>query len=314
MTTPDSTSFSRRSFLRGSAAAAAAGAFAVPAFGIKPIGRAGQPRFPLSLAAYSFRGHFAFMKDKPQKPADPAKPLDMFGFLDFCADLGIAGAELTSYFFKAGAGDDYFLALKRHAFLRGVAISGTAVGNNFAHPEGGQRAREIADVKAWIDRAAVLGAPHIRVFAGQSKEIDAAASRKLCIAALEECCDYAGTKGIFLGVENHGGIVAEADGLLEIIKAVQSKWIGVNLDTGNFHTDDPYGDLAKCAPYAVNVQVKAEIQSRGHQKEAADYKRIAQILRDANYQGYVALEYEAAGDPWKAVPDELAKLRDALGA
>ncbi|MEZ5301207.1 MAG: twin-arginine translocation signal domain-containing protein [Verrucomicrobiales bacterium] len=104
MTTPDSTSFSRRSFLRGSAAAAAAGAFAVPAFGIKPIGRAGQPRFPLSLAAYSFRGHFAFMKDKPQKPADPAKPLDMFGFLDFCADLGIAGAELTSYFFKAGRG------------------------------------------------------------------------------------------------------------------------------------------------------------------------------------------------------------------
>ncbi|MEZ5301205.1 MAG: hypothetical protein R3F11_11210 [Verrucomicrobiales bacterium] len=60
--------------------------------------------------------------------------------------------------------------------------------------------------------------------------------------------------------------------------------------------------------------MKAEIQSRGHQKEAADYKRIAQILRDANYQGYVALEYEAAGDPWKAVPDELAKLRDALGA
>ncbi|MEZ5301206.1 MAG: TIM barrel protein [Verrucomicrobiales bacterium] len=110
-----------------------------------------------------------------------------------------------------------------------------------------QRAREIADVKAWIDRAAVLGAPHIRVFAYQSKEIDAAASRKLCIGALEECCDYAGTKGIFLGVENHGGIVAEADGLLEIIKAVQSKRIGVNLDTGNFHTDDLYGDLSASA-------------------------------------------------------------------
>src|SRR5207248_2023692 len=122
-------------------------------------------------------------------------------------------------------------------------------------------------------------------------------------------CDYASSRGVVLGLENHGGIVAEPDDLLEIVRAVQSPWFGVNLDTGNFQTDDPYADLARCAPYAVNVQIKTEIQRRGKTKELADLPRLVKILRDANYQGYVALEYEAAEDPWQAVPRVLAQLR-----
>src|SRR5205085_11911454 len=113
--------------------------------------------------------------------------------------------------------------------------------------------------------------------------------RKMCISALEESADYAGSKGIFLGLENHGGIVAEPDGLLEIVKAVKSPWFGVNLDTGNFQTDDPYADLARCAPYAVNVQVKGEIKRRISLTELSDIPRLARILRESNYQDYVAL-------------------------
>src|SRR5262249_54268835 len=147
-------------------------------------------------------------------------------------------------------------------------------------PKGEERAKQIEMVKRWVDYSQALGAPHIRVFAGAKGKLDVAEAKKLCIAGLEECCDYAGKKGIFLGLENHGGIVAEAADLLEIVRAVQSSWLGVNLDTGNFETDDPYADLAKCAPYAVNVQWKAEIQRRGQKKETADLTRLVRILRE----------------------------------
>ena len=85
--------------------------------------------------------------------------------------------------------------------------------------------------------------------------------------------------------------------------------VGINLDTGNFYTDDPYADLAKCAPYAVNVQVKVDIKRRNDKETSpADFNRLVKILRDANYQGWVALEYEAKEDPWTAVPRLLAAL------
>jgi sugar phosphate isomerase/epimerase len=135
-----------------------------------------------------------------------------------------------------------------------------------------------------------------------------AESKAICIETIAECCEYAGRKGIFLGLENHGGIVAEPDDLLEIVKAVESPWFGINFDTGNFHTADPYADLARCAPYAVNAQVKVEIQPRGEPKGAADLGRLIEILRGSRYQGYVALEYEAAEDPWVAVPPVLRRL------
>jgi sugar phosphate isomerase/epimerase len=160
-----------------------------------------------------------------------------------------------------------------------------------------------------------MGAPHIRIFAGNAQGgISPTQAKTLAIGAIEECCDYAGQKGIVLGLENHGGIVADPADLLEIVRAVKSPWFGINLDTGNFNTADPYADLARCAPYAVNVQVKTEITKRGQKKEAADLARLVQIVRDANYQGYVALEYEAAEDPWKAVPETLEKLGALLKA
>ena len=275
---------------------------------IEPFKRKGKPALRLSLAAYSFR---EFFKDSNhRRKTDPvgAKQIDLFDFIDYCADHGCDGTELTSYYFPKEVTHDFLIKLHRHAFLRGVAISGTAVGNNFARPKGPELDKEIASVKQWIDHSAVMGAPHIRVFAGAAKDISDAEARKMCISSLEECCDYAGTKGVFLGLENHGGIVAQADGLLEIVKTVKSPWLGVNLDTGNFHTDDPYADLAKCAPYSVNVQVKVEMGSRA-KPEKADLPRLIKILRDANYQGFVALEYEAKEDPWQAVPPLLAELK-----
>ena len=297
----------RRDFLKTSGMALGGMGFILPeaAVAVEPLKRSGTARLELSLAAYSFRQYFTHK--------DPAKRITLFDFIDFCADHGCQGTELTSYYFPDPVEPEYLIKLKRHAFLRGVEISGGAVGNNFALPKGEKRDQQIALTKRWVDYSAVMGAPHIRVFAGAKGNLEEAEARKICVSALEECADYAGTKGIFLGLENHGGIVAEPEGLLEIVKAVKSPWLGVNLDTGNFQTDDPYADLARCAPYAVNVQVKVELKRRGQSKhEPSDFARLAKLLREANYQGYVALEYEAAPDPWEAVPGWLKQLKEAL--
>jgi sugar phosphate isomerase/epimerase len=296
----------RRTFIHRTGAAAIAAA-APSVLAIEPFRRKGAPHFPLSIAAYSFRDFF--------KNKDETKRITLFDFIDFCADQGCQGAELTAYYFPDPIPPDYFARLKRHAFLRGVQISGTAVGNNFALPKSEKRDKEIAMVKQWVDYAAAMAAPHIRVFAGNKGALELVEAKKLCVEALEECADYAGGKGIFLGLENHGGIVAEASDLLDIVRSVKSPWLGINLDGGNFRTDDPYADLARCAPYAVNVQWKVEVQPRSAaKKEEVDLPRLVKILRDANYQGWLALEYEAAGDPWKDIPRWMVKMREVLGA
>jgi sugar phosphate isomerase/epimerase len=302
----------RRDFLRSTCAATLAlgglgliGEESAPA--IEPITRTGKSRMQLGLAAYSFRESFK---------ANAARHITLDDFVDYCAERTLAGAELTSYYFPEPVTDDYLLKLKRHAFLRGIVISGSAVGNNFVLRKGPPRDAQITMVKKWIDRCAILGAPHIRVFAGPvHKDIPMVEAKKLSIEALEECGEHAGRKGIFLGLENHHGIVSEPEDLLDIVRSVKSPWVGINLDTGNFQTDDPYADLARCAPYAVNVQYKVEIKRRGQEKkEIADMPRVIKILRDANYQGFIALEHEAKEDPWKTVPAWLEKLRDALAA
>jgi sugar phosphate isomerase/epimerase len=305
-------SLSRRRFLATSSLAMLAAPFAGA---VEPFVRTGAPRLRLSLAAYSFRDYFIEgPKAKENVPAD--KALTMEKFIDRCAEWQCEGAELTSYWFPKDVTEERLIAIRRHAYLRGVSISGTAVGNTFTNPPGADRDKQVADVKKWIDRAAVLGAPHIRVFAGAiPKDGTIEAAKKACIEQLEECGDYAGKRGIFLGIENHGGIVAEPEALLDIIRAVKSPWVGINLDTGNFHTDDPYADLAKIAPFAVNVQIKTQIQRRGSKEmETADFARLADILRAANYQGWVALEFEEKANPWEAVPPALAKLREVFGA
>jgi sugar phosphate isomerase/epimerase len=278
----------------------------------EPFIRPGKPRLRLALAGYSFRTQFLWSRGNPQTPKDKSRPMDLFKFIDYCADHNCEGAELTAYYIPPDADKPYYRNLKRHAHLRGVSICGTAIGNDFSLAKGIKRDYQIEAAKHGIDQAAMMGAPHIRFFAGTGKGFAHGRQRiENSIEALKICSDYAGDRGIFLGVENHGDISVEQ--LLEIINKVDSPWIGINLDTGNFFSDSPYDDIEQCALYAVNVQVKIKMQDAKRNKYPADLGRIAGILKRANYQGFVVLEFEES-DPFNEIPDWLEKLSTAINS
>jgi sugar phosphate isomerase/epimerase len=291
----------RRAFAKTvSAAALSAGVFR-SASAIEPVQRKGT-HMKLSLAAYSFRQYLSGAK----------KSMTLEDFVDLCAQYDLDGTEPTSYYFPEPVTTEYLRRLRRRAFLQGLGISGTAVGNTFTQPPGPARDKEIAHVKKWVDYAVDLGAPVIRIFAGNlQKGTTEEQARQWAIEAINECCRYAGEHGIILALENHGGIVTTAEQLLLIVKAVQSDWFGVNLDTGNFRSSDPYHELEMAAPYAVTVQVKTEISPNGNRTEA-NLARVIAILKSAGYRGFVALEYEAREDPKTAVPRHLKKLRQLI--
>jgi sugar phosphate isomerase/epimerase len=300
-------SATRRQFLQGSAAAGAALTLSAgPAAAIGPVGRTGKSHLRLSMAAYSFRQYL----DLARKPK---APMDLDDFIDSAAAQDIDAVELTAYYF-ARTTPDYLAHLKGRCTRLGLDVSGTAVGNNFCARDPAKLRQQIDHVQRWVEHSSRLGAKTIRIFAGGVEKGDTEdQARVRCAAAIEEACDYAGKYGIYLALENHGGITATIGQTLRLVKAVKHPWFGVNFDTGNFVSPDPYADLTRLAPYAVTVQIKTEIRRTGKAKEDSDLRRLTGILRDAGYRGYIALEYEAAEDPKTAVPRHLQTLKKLMG-
>jgi sugar phosphate isomerase/epimerase len=292
----------RRQFLQSSVLAGtglALGTRLAPA--IEPIRRDGKPHMRLSVAAYSFRQE---LKPKTGKPT-----MTLDDFIDLAAGINLDAVELTAYYFPETT-PEYLAHLKGRCTRLGLDISGTAVGNNFCVPDPDKLKSEIDSVKKWTEVTARLGGKTMRIFAGNiAKGDNEETARQRCIAAIGEACDHAAKYGVYLALENHGGITGTCDQILALVTAVKHDWFGVNLDTGNFHTPDPYADLTRLAPYAVTVQVKTEIQRTGMKKEPADLKRLIDILRDTNYRGYVALEYEGDENPRVAVPRHVEELK-----
>jgi sugar phosphate isomerase/epimerase len=296
----------RRQFFRTTVAAGAALAIAGTAPAIEPIARNGKSHLRLSIAAYSYRKYLDLKQPKPEMTLDD--------FIDLCAGMGLDAVELTQYYFPETT-PEYLAHLKGRCTRLGLDVSGTAISNDFCVADSDKLRGHIEHVKKWVEHSSRLGAKTVRIFAGNKPKDDTEEkTRARCVEAIQEACDHAAKYGIYLALENHGGIVTTPEQTLAVVKAVKHDWFGVNLDTGNFHGEDPYADLAQVAPYAVTVQIKTDIRRAGQKKdEPADLAKVADLLRAANYRGYVALEYEGAEEPKTAVPRHIAALQKLMG-
>ena len=312
--------FTRRNFLRLAALTPLAAASSSHA--LTPIARTGAASFAPTLNAYSF------LEQLNANMADATKGIDLFGVCDFCAKHDIAAVDLTGYFFpgypKAPA-DSYVNRMKRYVHDRGIVISGTGVKNDFATADAAVRAQGVQLTKDWIEVAARLGAPVIRVFAGPQtspKDWPTAANNAKredvegwMADAVRACAEHGEKFGVIVAVQNHGDFISTGPEHLNLIQRVDHPWCGPLVDTGKYFSDDPYADIAMMVPHAVNWQIKETLGS-SLKSPRTDFKRLAKIIHDGGYRGYVPIETLTMGrkdyDPAAEVVKVLLAMREAI--
>lgn len=257
---------------------------------------------------------------------DPAPIADC---IDHAAAMGFDGVEILEV--QMGETSNAALQqLKRRALVNGLDLYGLSTHQGFVSPDPEVRKANVEKTLNSIDLAYRLGIPTMRVNTGRwgtSKDFDELMANRgieprlpgytddeafgWVIAAFEECLPAAEEKGVVLGLENHWGLGRTAEGVMRIVEAIDSPWLRVTLDTGNF-LEDMYPQMERLAPEAVLVQAKTYYGGGKWYTLDIDYDRVASLLKAVDYSGYVSLEFEGQGDPAVEVPKSLALLREAL--
>jgi L-ribulose-5-phosphate 3-epimerase len=275
-----------------------------------------KKRVPIGVATYSY-WHFTPQKYPIEKVIEDA------------ARLGFDGVEILH---RQMESEDraYVNKLKRLAFTLGQALYMLSIHQNFVSPDKEVRQKNIDHTKHCLDLAHELGIPAIRLNSGRWGTIKSFNDLMKvkgeepplagytdddafgwCIDSIEQCLPHAEKSGVLMALENHWGLTTRVEGVLRIWKAVNSPWLGINLDTGN-HPGDPYPEIEKLAPYATIVQAKTYYGGGVWYTLDLDYTRIAAILRKHNFGGWVSLEMEGREDASTAVPKSLDVLRKAF--
>ena len=275
-----------------------------------------ESRVKVALNAYSFTKSLNdYIKGRTRDP------MTLFDLIDFCSANDIEALDATGYFFVGYPNvpvDDYIYEVKRYAFRRGVDIAGTGVTNNFSNPDIEARRKDVERVKDWIDVASKLGAPVLRIFSGlvpigYEGRWDEVAS--WMIPCFKEVAEYGKSKGVIIGVQNHGDMLATGEQTVKVLEAVNHPWFGLILDTGYFHTDNPYKDMEMCLPYVINWQIKESVKGKENMVPI-DLKRIMKMVRKVGYSGYLSIETLSVPgrpyDPYTLVPEFIRKVREAI--
>jgi sugar phosphate isomerase/epimerase len=281
-----------------------------------PIQQPTKPRIRIGVSTYSY-WHF----DKVKYPIEKV--------IEDAARIGFDGVEILH---RQMESEDrkYVNNLKRLAFSLGLDLFFLSIHQNFVSPDKAKRQEHIDHTKRCIDLAVQLGCPAIRLNSGRwgtipdfQKMLDAGGKEtpiegytdddafNWCIESINECLPHAEQAGVLLALENHWGLTTSVEGLLRIYKGVNSPWLSINLDTGNF-VGDPYPQLEKLAPHAIVVQAKTYYGGGVYYTRELDYDRIAKILRKAGFKGYVSLEMEGKETADLAVTKSLKLLREAF--
>lgn len=223
-------------------------------------------------------------------------------------ELGIDAVDMTAYWFKST--EPAYLASLRHlAHRNGVCFSGAATGASTVQGDAAKRAQALDEIKKWTDVTEALGASHLRVFAGKLPPgATAQQGIQWTVDTLKAACDYAGKKGITLGVENHEGITQNADVCIELVHRIDSPYFGINLDITNFIATpqaDAYAQIEATAPYATHTHIR-DVFGDG---KAVDLDRVWPLFARANYKGFMSAEYEGEEDPSTGVPKLVGRIK-----
>jgi len=302
----------RRHLLSSGAAVAAAGAIPAAEAQTAP-GR----RTHLAVSTYSY-WHF-----KAEK-----YPIEQV--MENAAKIGFEGVEVLHRQMKDES-PAYVAMLRKRAFELGLGMPMLSIHQDFVSPDIKVRREMIQHTVRCLHLADRLGIPCVRLNSGRWKTIPSfddlmkvkgneppIAGYKLqdaidwCVGCIEACLPVCEQLGIMLALENHWGLTTDINTLLAIHKKVASPWLGINLDTGNYPDAEPYEGIAKLAPQATIVQAKTYYGGGEWYTLDLDYKRIAGILRKANYGGWVSLEMEGKEDPQTAVVKSYQVLREAF--
>ena len=275
------------------------------------------PRIPLGVSTYSY---WHFSREK--------YPIE--NVIDHAAELGFDGVEILHRQMRDETAG-YMNDLKRRAWDRGLDLIMLSIHQDFVDPSAEKRQEAIDHTKHCIDLAHQMGIPAIRLNTGRwgttrsFDELMAANGQEptlegytnedgiaWCVDSIRECIPHAAEAGVVMALENHWGLSTSIDLLLRIHREVDDPWLGINMDTGNY-VGDPYPQMEQLAPHASIVQAKTYPGGGVWYTLDLDYHRIAGILRDAGFEGYVSLEMEGEAPAEQAVAESYQILRDAFG-
>ncbi len=257
---------------------------------------------------------------------------DFHKCIDIADEYGFDGVELLLYQLQQNEmlSHSKMMSYKRHALRMGLPLVGLSTHQGFVTPDREKRKENIDRTIGQIEIAYQFGIPVMRVNTGTwgtSGSFDELMANRgiesplegytdedafpWVIEALEQCLPAAEKCGVVLALENHWGLGLTPEGILRIVNAIDSPWLQICTDTGNF-LDDPYDRLEKIAPQTIFVQAKTYYGGGQWYTLDLDYDRIGDILRKHNYRGYVSLEFEGMEDYKTAIPQSLSLLRSAF--
>lgn len=259
----------------------------------------------ISLNAYSFNSLLR------------ANKMTIDDLLDFCAEVGLDGLDITGYYFPgypAVPPDDYIYHVRKKAFRLGINLGCTGVRNDFTWASPAKREEEKKLVKDWIVVAQKLGAPGVRIFSGNlSKESYPWEERAKWIAGdIRECAEFGKSHGVMLALQNHWDFIKTAEQAENMLKLIDHEWVGLMLDTGSFRSSDPYGEIAATAKYAISWQIKELIYVNEKPVET-DFDKLITIIKRSGYRGYLPVETLGEGDPYEKVKILYGKIRRIVG-
>src|SRR5574337_190091 len=255
-----------------------------------------DPRLLAGCCAYSFNTYLS--KKKMTYPE----------FFDKVVEMGSIGADMTVYWFESTE-PAYLEGLRYQAFKRGIPFSGAACGSSMVEASAARRQQVLAEIKKWVDVTDRLGAPHLRIFGGPlPKGVTTKQGTDWVVETMKAACDYAGKKGITLGIEDHDGVTQHAEVCLEIMHRVDSPYAGINLDITNFKTtpgEDAYSQIKVCVPYATHSHIRDHFEDG----TPVDLERVWRLFAEAGYKGYMSAEYEGKEDAMTGVPKLMDKIK-----